>query len=153
MKKIFLVHYQSIYLSKLLSYAVRIKDFNESDLKDMKKVASRLFKAYCLFNATVAPSLWTLCNVAPVHAEKCLSSYSLGLGCNTMDGREQKYQVIEKYSHNTTFQNSWPKIFRHEFIQLVCLMENGYDDCIYRKKNQIMCQNLVKKIVVYVGYF
>ena len=67
-----------------------------------------------------------------------------------MEGREQKYQSIYKYSTiNTTYQNRWPFIFRHEFIQLVHLRENGYDDVKYNKTkssylpiaNQKSCKN------------
>ena len=79
--------------------------------------------------------MWTLCNVAPYNAEECLVQYSLGLGCNTMEGREQKHQRIAKYAENTTFQNRWPLIFTHEFIQLIYLRENGYDKKQYLKKN------------------
>lgn len=53
--------------------------------------------------------------------------YGFGLGCNTMEGREHKHQRIAKYAENTTVQNRWPLIFRHEFIQLVHLRENGFD--------------------------
>ena len=51
-----------------------------------------------------------------------------------MEGREQKHQAIEKYSKNTTYQNRWPLIFRHEFIQLIHLRENGFDNTRYRKR-------------------
>lgn len=51
-----------------------------------------------------------------------------------MEGREQKYQRIAKYADNTTYQNCWPLIFRHEFIQLIHLRENGYDKINYISK-------------------
>ena len=51
-----------------------------------------------------------------------------------MEGREQKHQKISKYAENTTIQNRWPMIFRHEFIQLVYLRENGYN-INYKKKS------------------
>ena len=59
----------------------------------------------------------------------------MGLGCNTMEGREQKHQMISKYAENSTYQNSWPMIFRHEYIQLIYLRENGYDNVSYTKKS------------------
>ena len=48
-----------------------------------------------------------------------------------MEGREQKHQMLAKYSKNTTHQCCWPKIFRHKFIQLVHLQLNGYDTYRY----------------------
>ena len=44
-----------------------------------------------------------------------------------MEGREQKHQQITKYSKNTTYQNRWADIFRHEYLQLIYLRENGFD--------------------------
>ena len=52
-------------------------------------------------------------------SSKALSEYGLGLGCNTMEGREQKYQCIAKYAENSTHQNRWDYIFLHKFMQLV----------------------------------
>ena len=101
----------------------------------MKRSGHLLFKACCLFDQRVTPSLWTLCNIAPVNAEQCLKSHAFGLGCNTMEGREQKHQKISKYAENTTVQKRWPMIFRHEFIQVIHLVENGYGSVKYIKKS------------------
>ena len=87
----------------------------------MKRSAHLLFKTCCLFDQRVTPSLLTPCNVAPVNAEQCLKSYAFRLGYNTMEGREQKHQKTSKYAENTTVQNRWPMIFRHEFILLIHL--------------------------------
>ena len=133
-KRLIEVHLQSIYLRKILSYTVRITDFNAQDLIFMKKTATDLFKMCCVFDSKISPSLWTVCNASPVHAEICLKSYGFGLGCNTMEGREQKHQMIAKYSENTTPQNRWSMIFRHEYLQLIYLRLNGYDDIKYLKK-------------------
>jgi len=51
-----------------------------------------------------------------------------------MEGREQKHQIISKYAENTTYQNRWPLIFRHEYIQLIFLRENGFDKKTYTKR-------------------
>ena len=42
LKRLYEIHYQSIYLRKLLSYTVRITDFNEEDFFDMKNAANVL---------------------------------------------------------------------------------------------------------------
>lgn len=102
----------------------------------MKIVGKLLFKISCLWDQRISPSFWTLCNATPVHARICVEKYNLGLGCNTMEGREQKHQMISKYCNNTTFQNRWPAIFRHEFIQLIYLRENGYDQVNYTQRSE-----------------
>ena len=68
--------------------------------------------------------------------QKCFLDYKFGLGCNTMEGREQKHQILVKNAENTTCQNMWPMIFRHKYIQLIYLRANGYDNCKYIKRMQ-----------------
>ena len=107
-------------MANFVILCVRISNFTHIDPESMKRNAYLLFTAYCLFDQRVTPSLWTLCNVTPVNTEQCLKNYGFGLGCNTMEGSEQK-QKISKYAENTSFQNRWPMIFQHEFN----LRENG----------------------------
>ena len=128
------IYYQSICMRKVLSYSVRIDSFTLDDLGDMKKQSNSLFKSCCIYDQKISPSLWTLCNAAHFHAEQTLRDYGMGFGCNTMEGREQKHQQLKKYAENTTFQCRWPLIFRHEFIQLIHLRENGFDNIRYRKR-------------------
>ena len=104
-KQLIEVHLPSIYLRKILSYTVRITDINPQNLIFWKKTAKDLFKMCCVFDSKISLSLWTICNVSPVYAEICLKSYGFGLGCNTLEDREQKHQIIAKYSENTTPQN------------------------------------------------
>ena len=119
----------------MISFMVRIESIDNDILADMKSTARKSFVACCLFTKSISPSMWTVCNVASVQAEICFKQYGMGLGCVTMEGREQKHQKIEKYSQNTTFQCRWPLIFRHEFIQLVYLRENGFDQKSYKSKD------------------
>ena len=125
------INFQSILIRKILSIFVRIIGVGESDVCEMTENAKLLFKLSCLCDQSISPSLWTFCNAAPVHTKICLSKYNMGLGCNSMEGREQKHQMISRYAENTTFQNRWPLIFRHEFIQLIHLRENGFDKVNY----------------------
>ena len=53
----------------------------------MKKSARLLYKVCFLFDQIVKPSIWTLCNAAPVNAEQCFKSYGFSLGCNTMEAK------------------------------------------------------------------
>ena len=132
-QRIYEVFYQSVHLRKIISYSVRIVQFNKEILKDLSEECYSLYKACCILDRTISPSLWTLCKAVPVHATQTFNEYGLGLGVNTMEGREQKHQIIKRYAEKTTFQNRWGRIFRHEFIQLIYLRENGYDTKIYRK--------------------
>ena len=73
------IYIQFINLCKVVSYTVRIEDFNSDILSDVEKCCA---------------ILWTICNEAPYHAQITYKEYGLALGCNTMEGREQKHQTI-----------------------------------------------------------
>ena len=131
------IHHQSILLRQIISYSVRITSFTSDLLHLLQNDCKLLFKACCKFDLNVSPRMWVLCNVLPVHANITFTEYGFGIGCNTMEGREQKHQRIAQYANNTTIQCRWPRIFRHEYIHLLHLRENGFDTCKYRKrKNQ-----------------
>ena len=85
-KRLIEVHLQSIYLGKILSYTIRMTNFNVQDLIFMMKTTTDLFTKCCVFDSKISPSLWTVCNASPVHAEICFKSYGFGLGCKTMEG-------------------------------------------------------------------
>ena len=60
-KKHFLQYfYQLLHIRKLISYSVRITDFNSSNLEDMFMSGKKLFKACCRSGTNVSPSLWVL---------------------------------------------------------------------------------------------
>ena len=51
----------------------------------------------------------------------------MGLGLNSMEGREAKHICIARYSRNTVYKARWEQIFRHEFISVLWLRERGYN--------------------------
>lgn len=53
--------------------------------------------------------------------------YGLGLGPNSMEGREAKHVFVSKYSNNTMFYSCWEQIFLHEFASLLWLRGKGYN--------------------------
>ena len=106
-------------------------------------VGQKLFRACCLYDSSIPPSMCCFLLVAPLHCQESLEQLNLGLGINTVEGQERKHQIIKKYSDNTTVQNRWPHIFRHEFIQLVYLCKHGFDLNRYQKRNTRYIPDLV----------
>ena len=130
------VFYQTLLLRKLVSLSVRIEEISSEDTQEMTKIGRQLPKVCCYYDTDITPSMWTFCNVAPVHCKELLELTGFGLGINTMEGREQKHQQLSKYSAKTTFQDRWPQIFRHEFIDNIYLKEKGFDTVKYRKRGK-----------------
>ena len=127
--------FSSMLVRDIISLSVRIVDIDEDGLSTLAVACRNLFCVTVLFSEeSVSPSFWTLCHVVPVHAADVYDRFKLGLGITSMEGREQKNQMVHKYSLNTTVQNRWPYIFRHEFLQLIYLRENGFDVKKYMKR-------------------
>ena len=122
---LFQIFYQSLILHKLVSYSVRIENITANEILEMA-----LFKSCCLYDTHVSPSMWVFCNIAPSHCKQLFATLGVGLDIDTMEGREQKHQMVDKYSQNSTFQERWKFIFRHEFTQLIYLREHGFDNKI-----------------------
>ena len=127
LKKLHEVYYISIELRAAISLSARIENFGKNDLALLKEHCNNVYTACALTQPRVSPSIWTLGNAVPFYSCKTFEEYGLGLGCNTMEGREQKHQCIAMYSENSTYQNRWTYIFMHEFMQLIHLRENGHD--------------------------
>ena len=51
-----------------------------------------------------------------------------------MEPREQKHQTLTKYSENTTPQEKWETIMRHDYMGSIYVRENGFDDIKYVPK-------------------
>ena len=133
-KKLLVVFMESIYLRKLVSLSVRVTDISMEDLNEMENVARKLFKIHCIHDSSMTPSFWTFCIIAPANSRSLFEKFGLGLGANSMEGREQKHQKIKTYMFNSTVNERWHFVFRHEYISCVYLRENGFDQKKYNKK-------------------
>ena len=123
LKKLHEVIFISVELRATISLSARIENIDSNDLACLKEHSGNVYKSCALTQPRVSPSIWTMGVAVPFYANKTYQDYGFGLGCNTMEDREQKHQCISKYSENSTFQNRWDYIFRHEFMQLIHLRE------------------------------
>jgi len=73
------------------------------------------------------PTVWTIGHIVPAHTEHMKQLYDMGLGLNSMEGREAKHIFIRKYSENTLPNQRWEQIFRHEYVSLIWLRQRGYN--------------------------
>ena len=93
--------------------------------------------------SAVNPTVWTIGHVLPEHAEQVYSIYKQGLLTVTMEGREAKHIALQRLSVNTTYQQRWQEIFRHEFVMLIWLPEQGYEPCSYAPSKSVYIPPLV----------
>ena len=103
-----------------------VVEISDEQVSELKTLCTNYFRANAIF-FYVNPTVWTIGHVVPAHTEYMKGKYGLGLGLNSMEGREAKHVFISKYSQNTMFHSRWKQIFLHEFVSLVWLREKGYN--------------------------
>ena len=101
-------------------------NISDEDVHELKIHCKNFYRGYCLY-LHVNPTVWSIGNVVPVHTQDMKLRYGLGLGLNSMEGRESKHIAIAKYSTNTAFLHRWEQVFRHEYISLIWLRQQGYN--------------------------
>ena len=125
-KKVTHIHaYLCLCLHNAVSLFSRVNISGE-EVSELKTHCRNFYRGYCLY-LNVNPTVWSLGNVVPVHTEEMKMIYGLGLGLNSMEGRESKHIAIAKYCANTAFLYRWKQVFRHEYISLIWLRQQGYN--------------------------
>lgn len=93
------------------------------------------------------------CRATPHHLADMKTKYGMGLGLNSMEGREAKHVFIRKYSNNTVYQQRWQQIFMHEFVTLIWLRSRGLNipDTVNTKVTYIPNKVFTDNTVCYCG--
>jgi hypothetical protein len=100
------------------------------DIDKLSVLAREYYRANALFLPTVNHTIWTIGNVVPFLAQQVYDKYKLLTV--TMEDREAKHLALLRLKANTTYQNRWQEIFRHEFIMLIWLPEQQHKPCPYK---------------------
>jgi hypothetical protein len=124
-KQLYIHAYLCLCLRNAVSLFSRI-NISDEEVSSLEQYCCSFFHGYSLFFA-VNPTVWTLGHVVPLHTKEMKAKYGMGLGLNSMEGREAKHIAISRYSHNTAYLYRWEQIFRHEYISLIWLREKGYN--------------------------
>ena len=132
--KLHVFAYTAINLRDSVSLFSRITISGE-EVQNLQQVCS-IFRATALFLSST-PTSWTIGHVVPLHAQPLCDSIGTGLGVNTMEGREAKHIALANFTHNTQYSNRWAQVFRHEYISLFWLRENGCDDILPKKTSTV----------------
>lgn len=75
------------------------------------------------------PTSWTI-----VYTKKLHEGLGVALGINNMKGREAKHVVLAKFAKHSHHRSRWQHVFRHEFVSLIWLRENGHDTIKHKYK-------------------
>ena len=99
---------------------------SDSQVEELQVKSKDFYTALCLFHC-VNPTTWTLGHIVPTHTKDMKAKYDMGLGLNSMEGREAKHISISKFCQNTLYSARWEQIFQHEYVSLIWLRERGFN--------------------------
>ncbi|XP_028410772.1 uncharacterized protein LOC114533453 [Dendronephthya gigantea] len=128
------------YLCLCLRNAVALfsrVNITDEQVRELKKHCENFHRGYWLY-LKVNPTVWTLGLVVPVHTKEMKERYGLGLGLNSMEGREAKHIAISKYCANTAYSHRWQQVFHHEYISLIWLRKHGYNNVNSSRSNSTL---------------
>ncbi|XP_032238567.1 uncharacterized protein LOC116618681 [Nematostella vectensis] len=113
------------YLRDSVSLFTRVQ-ITDDQVSDLEGLCSNYVRANYVFYY-LNPTVWPIGFVVPVHTKDMVRKYGMGLGLNSMEGREAKHVAISKYARNTMYHKRWEQIFRHEFASLIWLRDQGFE--------------------------
>ena len=64
-------------------------------------------------------SVWSMGHAVLFHTKQLFEDLGVGLGVNSMQGRESKHQQIASFAEFSLVKNRWEKVFRHEYMSLI----------------------------------
>ena len=90
-------------------------------LDELKTVCRQFFNAVSLLLSGVNPTIWTIGFVFPMHSEFLFNKFGVGLGINSMQGREAKHVRLQQYARHSCVSKRWYNVLKHDFISSIWL--------------------------------
>lgn len=106
---------------------------NENILHELKDCCKKYFNAYSILLGNITPTVWTIGYAVPYHTELLFKYLGIGLGVNSMQGREAKHVRISDYAKYSTLKTRWKLVMRHDFISNVWLRRHDPLKSLYKK--------------------
>lgn len=79
------------------------------------------FNTCSLLLRSISPTVWTVGYAIPFHNKELFRKFGLGLGINTMQGREAKHVTLSSFAQHATLSTRWSLVMRHEYIRSIWL--------------------------------
>ena len=106
-------------------------------LQEIKDSCRKYFNACSLLLDSVTPTVWTIGCAVPYHTELLYRKFGLGLGINTMQGREAKHVRIAQYAKHATLTTRWQSVFKHDYISTVWMRKQDPLSFSYHKCREL----------------
>lgn len=121
-----------LHLRDSLSLASRVSNINFSDLPKLEQDCKQYFNLASLFHSANL-SVWAMGYCVPFHTKQLLEDIGVGLGINSMQGRESKHQQLASFASFSLMKHRWEKVFRHEHMSNIWIRQQDPFYDTYRK--------------------
>ena len=86
----------------------------------------------------MTPTVWTIhWEFIPYRTDLLYRKFGVGLGINSMQGREAKHVRISQYAKHATLSTWWNLVFRHDSITTVWLRKQDPTSFTYHKNSEV----------------
>ena len=102
-------------------------------LIEMKSCCLQFFNAVSLLLLNVTPTVWTVGYAIPYHSDLLFQKYGIGLGINSMQGREAKHVCLQQYARHSSVSRRWHNVLKHDYISSVFLRKQDPSHFAYHK--------------------
>jgi hypothetical protein len=105
-----------------------------------------------IFN-NITPTIWTIGYAVLRHTQILFDKYGLGLGLNSMQGREAKHVRLAQYARHSNEFKRWFMVLRHDFMANVWVSSN---DPLHTKYTKHKWEYIPKEVsmenICYCGF-
>ena len=121
-----------LYLRNSLSLASRVSNINLSDLPKLEQDCKQCFNLTSLFHSANL-SVLAMGYCVPFHTKQLLEDLGVGLGINSMQGRESKHQQLASFASFSLVKHRWEEVIRHEHMSNIWIMQQNPFHDTYKK--------------------
>ncbi len=151
-QKISAIHFCCIQLRDATAYFSRVT-IKKNEIEKCKQACQYFFNIYALMLRTVTPTVWTIGYAIPAHLEVLFGRYTLGLGINSMQGREAKHVRLSQFAKHSTKSNRWAMVLRHDFVSNVWIRKQDPSYSTYTKcQHKYIPKEIVLDTFCYCGF-
>ena len=121
-----------VQLRDAVSYFSRV-NITQAEVEKCKLACLHFFNACVLLFKSVTPTLWTVGYAIPRHLQILFDRYGMGLGLNSMQGREAKHVRLSQFAKHSTKSTRWSMVLRHDYISNVWVRKHEPAHLLYTK--------------------
>ena len=128
-------------------------NITQEEVNKCKNACQLLFNANVPLLKSVTPTLWTVGYAIPRHLQILFDQYGMGLGLNSMQGREAKHVRLSQLAKHSTKSTRWSMDLRHDYMCNVWIRKHEPARSLYtaHKQNYIPT-DIEQETFCYCGY-